>query len=41
MKMLDNGPTEELLLEEKFKVEDEEVTKLLGACSLEYDAEYS
>ena len=29
--MLDNGPTEELLLEEKFKVEDEEVTKLLGA----------
>ena len=41
MKMLDNGPTEELKLEENFNINDEKVTKILGGTSLEYNGEYS
>merc|ERR1712048_306933 len=41
MKMLDNGPTEELLLEENFTVNDQKVAKVLGGSSLEYNGEYS
>ena len=39
--MLDNGPTEELLLEENFNIDGQQVTKVLGGTSLEYNAEYS
>ena len=41
MKMLGNGPTDELVLEEQFEVEGEKIGKVLGCSSLEYDAEYS
>ena len=39
--MLDAGPTEELVLEEKFDIDGEKVPKILGATSLAYDGEYS
>ena len=41
MKMLGNGPTEELLLEETFDIDGEKVPKVLGATCLEYNGEYS
>lgn len=41
MKMLGNGPTEELVLEENFDIDGEKVPKVLGATSLEYNGEYS
>ena len=41
MKMLDNGPTEELLLEEHFEIDGQKVPKVLGGTSLEYNGEYS
>ena len=40
-KKLDDGPTEELVLEEKFDIDGEKVPKILGATSLAYDGEYS
>ena len=41
MKMLGNGPTEELVLEENFTIDGETIPKVLGATSLEYNGEYS
>lgn len=41
MKMLGNGPTEELTLTENFEIDGEMVPKVLGGTSLEYNGEYS
>lgn len=41
MKMLDKGPTDELLLEENFEIDGQKVSKVLGGTSLEYNGEYS
>ena len=41
LKMLGNGPTEELVLEENFDIDGEKVPKVLGATTLEYNGEYS
>ena len=40
-KMLDNGPTEELVLEEHFDIDGQKVSKVLGGTCLEYNAEHS
>lgn len=40
-KKLEDGPTEELLLQENFDIDGEKVPKILGASSLAYDGEYS
>jgi len=41
MKMLEKGPTAELKLEETFDIDGQQVTKVLGGTSLEYNGEYS
>ena len=41
MKMLDKGPTDEIVLEENFNIDGQQVPKILGGTSLEYNGEYS